>query len=96
MLFHVDRQTLSVLKSTLKAEEGWTDLQYSWLVTAFMVPYTLCYLVTGQLIEALGYSTLLVLGCLLHPLAAVILWRHYRLAAGSVPADANIGHSPDR
>jgi len=54
MLFYVDRQTLSVLKSTLKAEEGWTDIQYSWLVTAFMVPYTLCYFVTGQLIDRWG------------------------------------------
>ncbi len=51
MLFYVDRQSLSVLKTTLKAEQHWTDMQYSWLVTAFMVPYTLCYLVTGQLID---------------------------------------------
>ncbi|MDI1335746.1 MAG: MFS transporter [Lacunisphaera sp.] len=54
MLFYVDRQTLSVLKSTLKAAEGWTDTQYSWLVTAFMVPYTLCYIVTGYLIDRWG------------------------------------------
>ena len=54
MLFYIDRQTLSVLKTTLKTELGWTDTQYSWLVTAFMVPYTLCYLVTGQLIDRWG------------------------------------------
>lgn len=54
MLFYIDRQTLSVLKSTLKTDQGWTDTQYSWLVTAFMVPYTLCYLVTGQMIDRWG------------------------------------------
>ena len=54
MLFYVDRQTLSVLKSSLKAAEGWTDTQYSWLVTAFMVPYTLCLFVTGYLIDRWG------------------------------------------
>lgn len=54
MLFYIDRQTLSVLKTTLKTEQGWSDTQYSWLVTAFMVPYTLCYLVTGQMIDRWG------------------------------------------
>lgn len=54
MLFYIDRQTLSVLKTTLKIEQGWTDTQYSWLVTAFMVPYTLSYLVTGQMIDRWG------------------------------------------
>ncbi|MDI1249640.1 MAG: MFS transporter [Lacunisphaera sp.] len=54
MLFYIDRQTLSVLKPTLKVEMGWSDTHYSWLVTAFMVPYTLCYLVTGQLIDRWG------------------------------------------
>jgi ACS family hexuronate transporter-like MFS transporter len=54
MLFYIDRQTLSVLKSTLKDDLGWSDADYSWLVTAFMVPYTFCYLVTGQLIDRWG------------------------------------------
>lgn len=54
MLFSIDRQTLSVLKPMLKIELNWTDTQYSWLVSAFMVPYTLGYLVTGHLIDRWG------------------------------------------
>ena len=54
MLFYIDRQTLSVLKTTLRDEMGWTDTHYSWLVAAFMVPYTACYFVTGRLIDRHG------------------------------------------
>jgi ACS family hexuronate transporter-like MFS transporter len=61
MLFYVDRQTLSVLKSTLKVAEGWTDTQYSWLVTAFMLPYTLCYFFTGYLIDRWGTRVMMPL-----------------------------------
>lgn len=61
MLFYIDRQTLSVLKPTLKAEMGWSDTNYSWLVGAFMVPYTLCYLVTGQLIDRWGTRVMMPL-----------------------------------
>jgi MFS transporter, ACS family, hexuronate transporter len=54
MLFSIDRQILSVLKPMLKGELHWTDVQYSWLVSAFMVPYTLGYLVTGHMIDRWG------------------------------------------
>ena len=69
MLFYVDRQTLTVLKTTLKTELNWTDTQYSWLVTAFMVPYTLCYLVTGQMIDRWGTRLMMPLATLLTGLA---------------------------
>lgn len=54
MLFYVDRQTLSVLKTTLQATWGLSDIDYSWLVAAFMAPYTLCYLVSGRLVDRWG------------------------------------------
>ncbi len=53
-LFYFDRQTLSVLKTTLKAERGWSDTDYGWLVSAFMLPYTVCSLYTGRLIDRWG------------------------------------------
>lgn len=54
MLFYIDRQALSVLKTTLKTEMGWSDTQYGWLVVSFMVPYTLGYFITGRLIDRWG------------------------------------------
>jgi ACS family hexuronate transporter-like MFS transporter len=54
MLFYIDRQTLSVLKTTLKGEFGWTDADYGLLVSAFMASYTVCYLVSGRWIDRWG------------------------------------------
>lgn len=54
VLFVVDRQVLSLLKTTLRDELGLTDQQYGWLVTAFMVPYTVMYLFTGAWIDRWG------------------------------------------
>lgn len=54
MLFYIDRQTLSVLKTTLQDQWGWSDADYGRLVAAFMVPYTLFYLVTGRWIDRWG------------------------------------------
>lgn len=54
VLFVVDRQVLSLLKTTLRDEMGLTDVQYGWLVTAFMVPYTIMYLFTGAWIDRWG------------------------------------------
>jgi ACS family hexuronate transporter-like MFS transporter len=54
MLFYIDRQTLSVLKTTLQNEWAWSDADYGRLVAAFMVPYTLFYLVVGRWIDRWG------------------------------------------
>lgn len=52
--FYMDRQTLSVLKTTLKGELGWSDTDYGWVVTTFMACYTACYLLTGRWIDRWG------------------------------------------
>lgn len=54
LLFILDRQVLAVLKTTLKARMGWTDLDYSWLVTGFSVAYTLGALFAGRFIDRFG------------------------------------------
>lgn len=54
LLNYLDRQTLSILKATLKGELALTDTHYSWLVTAFMAPYILFYVVSGRLVDRFG------------------------------------------
>lgn len=54
VLFMMDRQVLSLLKTTLRDEIGLTDVQYGWLITGFMVPYTVMYLFTGGWIDRWG------------------------------------------
>jgi ACS family hexuronate transporter-like MFS transporter len=54
LLNYLDRQTLSILKATLKAELSLTDTHYSWLLTAFMVPYVIFYVLSGRLVDRFG------------------------------------------
>ena len=54
LLFILDRQVLSVLKTTLKVRMGWTDQDYSWLMTGFSVAYTLGALAAGRFIDRAG------------------------------------------
>lgn len=54
LLNYFDRQTLSILKATLKVEIGLTDTHYSYIVTAFMVPYIVMYILSGKLVDRFG------------------------------------------
>lgn len=54
MFFYMDRATLSVLKTTLKSELGWSDTDYGWLVTTFMLFYTACYFISGRWLDRWG------------------------------------------
>jgi len=54
LLNYLDRQTLSILKATLKGEFALTDTHYSWLVTAFMGPYIVFYVISGRLVDRFG------------------------------------------
>lgn len=54
LLNYLDRQTLSILKATLKEAFVLTDTHYSWLVAAFMAPYILFYVISGRLVDRFG------------------------------------------
>src|SRR6185312_4600958 len=54
LLNYLDRQTLSILKATLKSELTLTDIDYSWLVTAFMSSYIVFYVISGRLVDRFG------------------------------------------
>lgn len=53
-LNYVDRQTLALLKATLKESLTLNDTQYGHLVTAFMVPYIAFYVISGRLVDRWG------------------------------------------
>lgn len=54
VLNYFDRQTMSILKSTLKGALGFDDEAYSLLIFAFMLPYIVMYVVSGRLIDRFG------------------------------------------
>lgn len=53
-LNYLDRQALSVLAGTIKAELRISTLEYSYITTAFLISYTIMYAVSGRLIDRLG------------------------------------------
>jgi len=54
LLNYLDRQTLSILKATIKVDFALTDTHYSWLVGAFMAPYIVFYVISGRLVDRFG------------------------------------------
>jgi ACS family hexuronate transporter-like MFS transporter len=51
---YMDRQIIGVLKTTLQAEFGWSEIDYSNLVFAFQTAYALGMLLVGRLIDRIG------------------------------------------
>jgi ACS family hexuronate transporter-like MFS transporter len=51
---YVDRQTLSVLAPRLTKELGISNIEYGWISQAFLIPYTLMFIVSGVLIDRYG------------------------------------------
>ncbi len=54
MVNNLDRQTLSVLAPTLKAQLHFSSVEYSYVVTAFLAAYTLGYTFCGQVLDRIG------------------------------------------
>ena len=51
---YVDRQTLSILARTIQDDLGMSDLDYSYVVQAFLFAYTLTFLFAGRITDWLG------------------------------------------
>lgn len=51
---YIDRQILSILARTIQDDLRITDLQYSYVVQAFLVAYTVTFLFAGRLTDWLG------------------------------------------
>jgi MFS transporter, ACS family, hexuronate transporter len=73
---YVDRQALSVLKTTLQDALGWTDVDYGWITFAFTVAYAAFPSLIGRAIDRYGVKTSLA--------AALILWSAMAAAHGLV------------
>jgi len=54
LINYVDRQVLSILKTPLSAEFGWSEADYTWLVTCFMVAYAIGQAASGVLLDRFG------------------------------------------
>ena len=51
---YVDRQTLSILARTIQDDLGMSDLEYSYVVQAFLLAYTATFIFAGRITDWLG------------------------------------------
>lgn len=68
---NLDRQTLSVLKGTLKDLLGFGDIEYSYVTSAFIAGYGLGYLFCGALIDRWGVKLALAVALAFWSLAGM-------------------------
>jgi ACS family hexuronate transporter-like MFS transporter len=68
---YVDRQVIGILKPTLQAQYGWSEVDYGDIVFAFQLAYAVGLLFAGRLIDWLGTKTGFALALFVWSLAAV-------------------------
>lgn len=68
---YVDRQVIGILKPTLQAQFGWSEIDYSNIVTAFQAAYAIGLLASGWLMDRLGTKVGYALALVLWSLAAM-------------------------
>jgi MFS transporter, ACS family, hexuronate transporter len=73
---YIDRNSLSVLKTTLQDHLGWTDVDYGWITFAFTTAYAAFPSLIGALIDRFGVKASLA--------GALILWSVMAAAHGVV------------
>jgi len=69
---YIDRQIVSVLAPTLRAEFGWSNTQYSYLQNAFLFTYMFAYSFAGWALDKLGVRRGLTLAMIWWSTAGVL------------------------
>lgn len=95
LMFILDRQVLALLKTTLKKEMGWTDMDYSWLSTWFGLINSAGMLVMGRVIDRVGTRVSATLSIAVMSIATIgcgLAWDlHSMLVARMVQGFASAG-----
>ena len=77
---YIDRMTLSVLAPTIMTEFGMTNVDYSRVVTAFLIAYTISQALSGRVLDRIGtrfgfmlFVGIWITGSMLHAVAGSML-----------------------
>src|SRR4051812_22475949 len=73
---YIDRNSLSVLKTTLQSALGWNDVDYGWITTAFTFAYAMFPSLIGFFVDRFGVKKTLA--------GALIVWSLAAAAHGLV------------
>jgi ACS family hexuronate transporter-like MFS transporter len=68
---YVDRQVIGILKPTLQAEFGWSEIDYADIIFAFQLAYAISFLFAGRMIDWLGTRTGYSVALVIWSLAAI-------------------------
>ncbi len=68
---YVDRQVIGILKPTLQAQFGWSEIDYSDIVFAFQFAYAIGYIFAGRMVDSLGIRRGFALALVVWSLAAM-------------------------
>jgi ACS family hexuronate transporter-like MFS transporter len=68
---YVDRQVIGLLKPTLQAQFGWSEIDYADIVFAFQLAYAIGLLLAGKLMDRLGARTGFALAIVVWSVAAM-------------------------
>jgi MFS transporter, ACS family, hexuronate transporter len=69
---YLDRQTLSVLAVTLREKLGFTSVEYSYAVTAFLAAYAIGFSFSGRVIDRFGVRVCIVSALVFWSLAGML------------------------
>ena len=53
-LLYIDRAALGIMAPFLQEEIGWSEKQYGYITSSFMIGYAICFLVMGRLVDRVG------------------------------------------
>src|SRR6185369_4784079 len=67
---YIDRNSLSVLKTTLQNALGWTDVDYGWITFAFTLAYAAFPSLIGVFVDKFGVKKSLAIALIVWSLAA--------------------------
>ena len=68
---YIDRQVIGILKPTLQAEFGWSEIDYADIVFAFQLAYAVGFLIAGRLMDRVGARVGFTVAITLWSLAAI-------------------------
>src|SRR5436190_14570825 len=68
---YIDRQVIGLLKPTLQAQFGWSEIDYSDIIFAFQLAYAIGFVFAGRLIDRIGTKLGFAMALLLWSLAAI-------------------------
>ena len=53
-LLYIDRAALGIMAPYLQEQIGWSEKQYGYITSSFMIGYAICFLLMGRIIDRIG------------------------------------------